>query len=775
MAIDSVFNKIELFLKKENVSPLLVDVSTSADLGAISKQFKTSGNEFVRAADYCKNDELPRIVRLLNDLQLKDANIFLTGLTTFLKLKGTDVLKAELDTLLHMTTAGHVVLLSYQCSQYLESIINNDRRLLSRVVIVNSAGTEGSKARARPHLIFLDKKLTPPSDAFSINGIHELAGAIESESADVIYIRTAKHRDSYSMSLFAIEDLSDAFDVLRRKDPETNNLSRNDGTPEQWASVEENFSSWDAFLTSEFGNVAALDSCMARYTSFDQRKKWLFYIALKLYGVKNNYYLNDAVRKCSGYYGFIKTIYTNILEIDHSDPQFRQAYSERKSILNDIGNPITEVSAFCKSVICKEEDALYYLTDNTDQEKELIFYFLDKYGPKYKREELVNILAACYPDLASYLGKYRFESDFMTRYFQDYKYQKVINKILPEFEKIVKDQAIKREYNTLLQPRSSIIESIDRTDAQTYFTDAMGVEYLAFIMAKCHDQCLQADVKVCRCELPSITSRNKEDFWEYLSTNQYSIVTVSDLDEIKHHGKDDCDYNRTKLPIHLIEELNIIDKLLHRIKADLAGNKYKKAILVSDHGASRLAVIQETENMWEMAEKGIHSGRCCLKSEIDEQPEYAADADDYWVLANYDRFKGSRKANVEVHGGATLEEVTVPIIELTISNEDIEVKLMPIDKTASFSGKPTITVSYKETAAIKIFVTKKLHDVSIVIDGHIYDAEQMDDDNFYKVQMPEIRKAKEYKVDVYASGNKIASELPLVVKKKIGGEREGWF
>lgn len=134
MAIDSVFNKIELFLKKENVSPLLVDVSTSADLGAISKQFKTSGNEFVRAADYCKNDELPRIVRLLNDLQLKDANIFLTGLTTFLKLKGTDVLKAELDTLLHMTTAGHVVLLSYQCSQYLESIINNDRRLLLSLI-----------------------------------------------------------------------------------------------------------------------------------------------------------------------------------------------------------------------------------------------------------------------------------------------------------------------------------------------------------------------------------------------------------------------------------------------------------------------------------------------------------------------------------------------------------------------------------------------------------------------------------------------------------------
>ena len=38
----------------------------------------------------------------------------------------------------------------------------------------------------------------------------------------------------------------------------------------------------------------------------------------------------------------------------------------------------------------------------------------------------------------------------------------------------------------------------------------------------------------------------------------------------------------------------------------------------------------------------------------------------YTILADYGRFKGSRKANVEVHGGASLEEVLVPVITLKL-------------------------------------------------------------------------------------------------------------
>lgn len=426
----------------------------------------------------------------------------------------------------------------------------------------------------------------------------------------------------------------------------------------------------------------------------------------------------------------------------------------------------------CKIVLSKERYAICYLTDNTVQEKELLFKLLNKYGLDYEKTELLSILKRVYPALYAYLQPYRFKNDLLDGYFQEYKYQKVINKIFPEFMALVEQQAVSRDYNAILQSRSALVEGIDKANAQTYFTDAMGVEYLGYIMARCQELQLMAKVSVCRSELPSITSRNKE-FWDELSDARYPIITVDKIDKIKHHGEEGYDYSREdkKLPIHLIRELEIIDDLLKKIKVNLASGNYGKAILISDHGASRLAVIHETENLWEMESAGKHSGRCCPKSEIDVRPDSAADADDFWALANYDRFKGSRKANVEVHGGATLEEVVVPIIEITYLSSSIEVKLMPIDAAATFTGTPEIIVSFRKKAAIKIFATQKLMDVSIEIDGHTYDAEPIDD-NFYVVkEMPEIRKAKKYTVNVSACGNKIADSLPLIVKKESGSEK----
>ena len=99
-------------------------------------------------------------------------------------------------------------------------------------------------------------------------------------------------------------------------------------------------------------------------------------------------------------------------------------------------------------------------------------------------------------------------------------------------------------------------------------------------------------------------------------------------------------------------------------------------LLVSDHGASRLCVLNQHENKWEMSEKGQHSGRCCKVSEIDEKPESATEAQEYWVLANYDRFKGGMPANVEVHGGATLEEVVVSIVDLSLASQKVECSII---------------------------------------------------------------------------------------------------
>ena len=78
-----------------------------------------------------------------------------------------------------------------------------------------------------------------------------------------------------------------------------------------------------------------------------------------------------------------------------------------------------------------------------------------------------------------------------------------------------------------------------------------------------------------------------------------------------------------------------------------------------------------------MKSAGEHSGRCCLINEMDEKPNCAAEENGYWVLANYDRFVGGRLASVEVHGGATLEEILVPVIEFSLQVTKHEIKSAP--------------------------------------------------------------------------------------------------
>ena len=216
--------------------------------------------------------------------------------------------------------------------------------------------------------------------------------------------------------------------------------------------------------------------------------------------------------------------------------------------------------------------------------------------------------------------------------------------------------------------------------------------------------------------------------------------------------------------------METIHDTLERIRNKLIDGTVKCAVMIADHGASRLAVLHDTENVWEMDEKGQHSGRCCPKSDVDEQPEYATDAGDFWALANYDRFKGSRKANVEVHGGATLEEICVPIIELTYSEGKVEVHLMAVDADAvDFTGVLEIEVSFRKKAAVKIFMTAELPDVSITIDGKSYEAVPLEN-GFYRVDMPDLRKPGTYYVDVYSGNNVIAEKLTLIIKRE--GQRE---
>ena len=241
---------------------------------------------------------------------------------------------------------------------------------------------------------------------------------------------------------------------------------------------------------------------------------------------------------------------------------------------------------------------------------------------------------------------------------------------------------------------------------------------------------------------------------------------MKSLDELKHDGQFDYNYEKVKQPIHLVEELAIIDEVISRIDSDLQQGSLEQVSIVSDHGSSRMAVIAESENKWEMSEKGQHSGRCCPKSDLDIKPDCAIEENDFYILLNYDRFKGGRKANVEVHGGASLEEVLVPIIEITKRGQAIECKL---DNTSK-----VVTSSFKKIAKIRIYLSKTLDDVSILVDGKYYYSAQLVDGQqyLYEIALPDIKKAGMHTFDVLVGESFAAKGMSFEMKKEGANERK---
>lgn len=726
----------------------IVDVHTPAEMNEILTHFSVGDITIVHSSNYCKDDELPRLDNLYNDVASMKKATLVCELSSFVRFNGEEEMRTQISNILGLQVSGSVIFLTFCCSEMLSF---SDPRIKDRIYI-----SEEKKSEI-PEIIFVGNGLPLPANVVSHNGINTVAALIERQQHDSIYVVSNKNKKSYRSSMYSITDLSCAYDILCQKENSTRSFDSSLGTEKNWSSVLALFESndcWEEAVSSVFGNYKNLEYVIPNYEDLSDQDKWFYFFALKMFGAGNNDYLNMVVSSADDSSSFIRQIFRELLSVDHLDKRFSKLYSERKRIIKYFKNYSEEFEDYCKVARSKTNAEIFYLTDISQLEKEEIIRCLDKYGLDWDVNELSSILANVYPDLNDYLSQYHFNNNLLDDYFQQYKYQKIVNKVLPEFIEKVEEQSEKREYALLLEPRSAKFDAIDKEDSQLYFMDAMGVEYLGFILAKCYQKGLEARVNVCYSELPSLTCFNKEfvNIYEELGL---PVISIKDIDEIKHHGKFDYDYSQTHLPIHLVKELSIIDDTLDRIRIKLIKNECSKVIMVSDHGASRLAVIFDSENQWEMSVKGIHSGRCCPKSDLEDKPECSTEENNYWVLANYDRFKGGRKANVEVHGGAALEEVVVPIIELSIKQTDIEINIV----------ETVIYVSFRKKASLKLFSKTKLNSVSVKVNGNFYEAVPTDD-NFYVVEMPDIKKKGEYSADVYSEGNLIVSGLNFIVEKE---------
>ncbi|WP_415535974.1 BREX-4 system phosphatase PglZ [Dehalobacter sp. 4CP] len=757
-------NEVTKYLSNTSVNAPFFLVVGDGNYESIKTQLSEAGLKSVKVSELCRNtDKRPNLDSLIGNVdfadidgQSPDKKIVILGLGEYLALCGEEAAFDRLSKIKDMKVGNaRVVILLRGVTSVVLRLQNADPTRFDgrRVLFTDDTSSALSVA-------FIPSNL----NLHAIEGIKALLDEFECGKTKI----RAKSNVIFDCPMFVVSKINSAYDAIKHIHP-TFSIAKIFGTDEQWT---EFLSSLNAAngeinaLIEEFGDNP--ENVFSAWINGVGYKNWLYFITLKLkLSEISNSYLKYVIETTTLFADFKRNIINAIINVPHTDRRFDTFYNERKVLVEKFAE--SDIAAFVSENRRDLTESIYKLTDRTLTEREefiALFSSVDK-ETLLKRAEIV------YSALVDYLRKYIFVdpkvngelNTLLTEYFESYKSQKISNAIKDDFLTQVETLAIERKYNSL-RTRSEVLTALNLNDTYLYWIDALSVEFLSYIQKLCENKGLSLRIHIAQAELPTITSMNNEFYFEWRGQKEKE----QRLDELKHKESGGYIHQPGNPPIHLAKELDIISEVLEKAATKLALHHCKKVLIASDHGASRLAVINEQEEKYDTDTKGEHSGRC-RKKPADYSPTlydlpFATESPDgqFLVLANYGRFKGSRRANVEVHGGASLEEVVIPIIEITLANPDTSVEVVDNDR---------LIASFRKPLEFMLFSKTELQRVSVVIKGILtpFVAKKIDK-NHYRIRT-EIKRPGKYLADVFDSDNligKINLDVLSETQKKSGDD-----
>ncbi|GHS97039.1 hypothetical protein AGMMS50276_16410 [Synergistales bacterium] len=750
-------DEVTKYLSKSSVNAPFFLIVGDSNYASVKAKLLELGLNSVKVSDHCGSaDKRPNLDNLMGtfdfadiDGQSRDKKLCVLGLGEYLALCGNDTAFTLLSKIKDMKIGNaRVVLLLRGVSEVVQKLQAADPTRFNSRRVFFTDNTETSISIA-----FIPANLDLPSE----NGVKVMLAELENGKTTV----NVKSNITFDNPLLAVSKIKSAYDGIKHIIP-TFSLAECCGSNDQWSTLLSGITKANGdidVLFDEFGSNPENDFVL--WIKGNAYKNWLYFVLLKLkaHDIKNSY-LRYVLEATTSFETLKHNVLNAIIDIQHTDERFDTFYKERKSLVEKFTE--SDIANFVSENRIDLSEGLYKLTNQTLTERqEFIALF-----SSLNKQTLLDRAQIAYPALSDYLWKYIFNdpkvdaelNTLFTDYFDRYKWQKALNAIDDDFSSKVEELAKIRVY-THLRSRNEVIGAVDKADTFLYWIDALGVEFLGFIQQWCKQEGLLLNIHIAQADLPTTTSVNKGFYGEWTGEKEKD----ERLDALKHKESGGYDYQHEKRPIHLARELDVITEVLDKAATKLAFNDFKRILIVSDHGASRLAVIKEQDEKYETDTKGEHSGRCCKMPPNYSPTEYdlpfATEGNGYLVLADYGRFKGSRAANVEVHGGASLEEVVIPIIELTLANPDTKVVI--VEKT--ITANPLKARS--KPATFTLFSQSTLGNVSIITNGKRYYAEKSDEKHHRIVT--DITKSGEYRADVF-DGDNLVGKITINVQSETG-------
>jgi len=548
----------------------------------------------------------------------------------------------------------------------------------------------------------------------------------------------------YSDIVFSdnVEVVVTEFDVLRRFGLPTV-FTKEMGNDRHWKQLTDDMSGGNSIVATicELLQTSAYSEGLWRqWTSLDEYRRWLLWILARICAKSD--YLQLVLNASSSVSEFEKELYMLIAQFADS-PNYRDLYNQRKQLLLSIG--LTPLNIWISDSSVDGGLLFKYLTDNSIEERMRI---LELAASVASWGTYLESLKDIYQTLWEYLQPCSIADTRIAEYFDLYKKCKVKDSLSDEFSKLVEEFAAEKCKSIWqLKSRNAIVKSQYTKDSAVFFVDALGVEYAGMIENLFDPELYDVVCEFGYCNLPSVTEENN-DFYK----NRNHIQPFTELDKWKHSN---CTY-----PESIARELEVVCELKPIV--DNALKTHSKVIIASDHGSSRMAVISKGESHHASVHaKKYRYGRYCFDETTDySYIEGCIHYDGYWMFGNYDRFSQSGAPTYETHGGASIEEMIVPVICISRKIE-IENKIEVLT--------PEIKLPVNKTVEIRFRSTMIMENVVVRVDGKTYQCLHENGIYFYEQH---IENAKEIYLARVISNGAIVGEFEYVVSHPMGQHKK---
>ncbi|RKX54663.1 MAG: BREX-4 system phosphatase PglZ [Thermotoga sp.] len=261
-----------------------------------------------------------------------------------------------------------------------------------------------------------------------------------------------------------------------------------------------------------------------------------------------------------------------------------------------------------------------------------------------KTSELIETLRGIYPDLASYMS-------ILLLNIPDYFKKYVVAKLKNDFSDLESIDLSSEKFKS--KSRDGLVSN---SKLKTVYIDGMGVEWLGYLVDKLEENS-KIEWEIARVNLPTTSEFNSLDAED---------ISERRLDKVLHENG---------YPMNIVESLEVMKYLIERIRKMVDENG--EVMLTSDHGFT--SFIENSKLELPPGAIPKRYGRYAEISNTCSDTKYYLcvkyERKNFLVAKTHRSFKSKGSPEGEIHGGATPEEMYVPVLTLSVHREKAPFKV----------------------------------------------------------------------------------------------------